>query len=651
MSPPSAPARPSRPPGPPPPGPPGGGPGGAAGAPTLDSVIGELVKVLRALGRDDLVGRATAAGARLHRPATIVCVVGEFKQGKSSLVNGLLGSDVCPVDDDLATSAITLVRYGDAPSAVVRRRAGDQQVAEQIPVEELAGWVSEIGNPGNHKEVERVDITAPSAILRQGLTVVDTPGMGGLGAGHAAATLAFLPFADGLVFVSDASAELSAPEVGFLRRAVELCPTVLFAQTKTDLYPDWERIVDINRGHLVQAGVDIPLVAVSSVLRGEALARRDRSLNALSRFPELIDALGTGIVEPAKATAEERSKADIRGITGLVRAALDDERKMLADPSIVARATADLQRASERLEHLRGPGAKWSVVVGDRVNDLSNQVSYQFRSGMRTISRLMDELVEDLKTGEQWDAMVREMQAQVADEVTRVFVALEQGRADIHAEVATLLQDEELLLPTVRSRLDGVVDVGELWQGRSIEDVAGPRAKTRLMGGLTGLRGAQGGVVMFGMMGQFLPAAAATLLASNPVLLGAGALFGGLQMSEDRKRKVQMRRQSARQQVRQFLDDVQFEVTNEMAQMVRELQRDLRDEFGDRLAELQRTYAETAQRAQQTAAQTQEQAARRSAEIDAANGVLAKVAGLAGPPAALTPGTAGAGRGPGRTPS
>jgi hypothetical protein len=598
-------------------------------APTLDSVIGELVRVLRSLGRDDLVGRATAAGARLHRPSTIVCVVGEFKQGKSSLVNGLLGSDVCPVDDDLATSAITLVRFGDEPSAVVRRREGDQAVAEQIPVAELGGWVSERGNPDNEKQVERVEITAPSAILRQGLALVDTPGMGGLGAGHAAATLAFLPFADGLILVSDASAELSAPEVEFLQRAVELCPTVLFAQTKTDLYPAWERIVEINKGHLARAGVDIPTVAVSNTLRAEALTRRDRSLNAMSHFPELIERLGGSVVEPAKALAEERSKRDIRGITGLVRASLEDEQRMLADPSTVTAALADLQRATERLEHLRGPGAKWSVVVGDRVADLSNDVSYQFRSGMRTISRVMDELVENLKSGKEWDNMVRQMQAQVADEVTRVFVGIEEGRGNIRAEVATLLQDEHLSLPSARGGHDDAVDVGELWQGKGLDDGAGGR-KAKITSGLTGLRGAQGGVVMFGMMGQFLPAVAATILASNPVLLGAGALFGGLQMSEDRKRKVAARRQSARQQVRQFMDDVQFEVTNTMTGLLRDLQRDLRDEFGERLAELQRTYADTAQRAQKIASQTQEQSKKRSAEIDAARAVLTKVAALAG---------------------
>jgi hypothetical protein len=605
-------------------------PSADAQAPTLDSVIGELVRVLRALGRDDLVNRATAAGARLHRPSTIVCVVGEFKQGKSSLVNGLLGSDVCPVDDDLATSAITLVRHGEQPSAVVRRREGDQAVAEQIPVEQLGGWVSERGNPHNEKRVERVEISAPSAILRQGLALVDTPGMGGLGAGHAAATLSFLPFADGLILVSDASAELSAPEVEFLRRAAELCPTVLFAQTKIDLYPAWERIVEINEGHLARAGIDIPTVAVSSVLRAEALARRDRSLNELSRFPVLIDALGARVVEPAKEMAEDRSKSDIRGITGLVRGALEDEKQLLADPSKAKAAMADLQRATERLEHLRGPGAKWSVVVGDRVADLSNDVSYQFRSGMRTISRVMDDLVENLKTGGEWDEMVRQMQAQVADEVTRVFVGIEEGRGSIRAEVAALLQDEHLGLATARGRHDDVIDVGELWQGKALDETG---RKQAIMSGLTGLRGAQGGVVMFGMMGQFLPAVAATIVASNPVLLGAGALFGGLQVSEDRKRKVAARRQSARQQVRQFMDDVQFEVTNEMTKLLRDLQRDMRDEFGDRLAELQRTYAETAQRAQKIAAQTQEQSKKRSAEIEAATAVLAKVAALAGPPA------------------
>ena len=73
-----------------------------APADAVASAIARLVPILQQVGRADLVDRTTAAAARLRRPSTIVCVVGEFKQGKSSLVNGLLGQAVCPVDDDLA---------------------------------------------------------------------------------------------------------------------------------------------------------------------------------------------------------------------------------------------------------------------------------------------------------------------------------------------------------------------------------------------------------------------------------------------------------------------------------------------------------------------------------------------------------------------
>ena len=73
---------------------------------------------------------------------------------------------------------------------------------------------------------------------------------------------------------------------------------------------------------------------------------------------------------------------------------------------------------------------------------------------------------------------------------------------------------------------------------------------------------------------QRVPAGSGSaVLASNPVLLGAGALFGGFQLVEDRKRRVQQRRQSARGQMRQFTDDVQFEMSNELTKMVRDVQR------------------------------------------------------------------------------
>jgi hypothetical protein len=589
-----------------------GAPPAAAAPAGPDAAIGELVKVLQRLQRPDLVDRAQAAVARLKRPSTIVCVVGEFKQGKSSLVNGLLGQVVCPVDDDLATSAITLVKFGEQPGAVVRRSEGEPV---QIPIIELNDWVSEIGNPGNAKGVERVEISVASPLLKQGLVIVDTPGMGGLGAGHAAATLSFLPFADGLIFVSDASAELSAPEVEFLRRATELCPTVMFAQTKVDLYPQWQKILDLNAGHLQRQGIDIPVVPISTNLRFEALGRKDKALNELSRFPQLVKVLGDDVVAPAKASASKRSVADASSIAGLVRSTLESEKALLGNAEATKAAIARMEEAKTRLDHLKGPGAKWNVLVGDRISDLSSTVNFNFRGAMRAVNRAMDEAIETLSKGDEWDDMARELQTMVANEVTTAFVALEQGRSQVRGDVVELIAEEHIEI-SEHGALRAAFDVNDFWQGKGVDDANVTTGKKAFQTTITGVRGAQGGIMMFGMMGQFLPTAAGLLLASNPVLLGIGALFGGMGLADDRKRKVTMRRQQARTQVRQFVDDVQFEVGNQITNLVRDIQREMRDEFSDRISELQRTYADAANRAQEDAKRTQTERQQRATEID-----------------------------------
>jgi hypothetical protein len=133
--------------------------------------------------------------------------------------------------------------------------------------------------------------------------------------------------------------------------------------------------------------------------------------------------------------------------------------------------------------------------------------------------------------------------------------------------------------------------------------------------GLTGLRGAQGGVMLFGLGAQFLPQAGALFLASNPVLLTAGLVFGGHTLLEDRKRKVTARRQAARTQLRQFTDAVSFEVGNQLGIRVREVQRELRDEFVDLIGDLQQTWARAAQAAQEALARTEQQSEQRMGEL------------------------------------
>lgn len=580
----------------------------------LDQSLAAAGELLRSAGRTDLADRAQAARVRAARPNTVVCIVGEFKQGKSSLLNALIGQELCPVDDDIATAALTLVRHGEQADAVVRYAGDDEPKAERIAVDEVATYVTEHGSTSDRR-IERVDVLVPSPLLADGLALVDSPGMGGLGAGHASATLSFLPFADGLVFVSDATSELTAPELDFLAIARERCPDVVIALTKTDIAPEWRRILELDRAHLDRRDLDIPIVPVSSALRQAAFTARDRELNERSGIPELIQVLAKRVIGPAKANAATRAAGETAAMIRSTESVLRAELEALTDPAAAERLREQADAATQRLETLRGGSARWQTVLGDRITDLSSEVTHRLRGRVRETTRVIEEQIETLKTAEQWDGLAATLQSDVADTVTEAFVSIETGRSSIRAELAELLAADDVIGPSESRQFD-VLDTASMWRARDIDpsESSGGRA---FRTGITGLRGAQGGVLMLGVSSQFLPQAAALFIASNPVLLGAGALFGGFQLMDDRKRKLQQRRQGARTQLRSFTDEVQFEVMNEITQFLRSVQRELRDEFIALIGDLQTSWTAAAQQAQQTLAAGEQAATERAAAIRA----------------------------------
>lgn len=553
------------------------------------------------LGRRDLAERLQTALERLSRPSTFTCVVGEFKQGKSSLVNALLGGVACPVDDDLATSTVTVVGYGETTKLTVHRRQDGRSIEEEISPAQLDDFVTERGNPDNVKGVERVEITLRNGLLSRGVTLVDSPGMNSLGSGSASATLAFLPYADALLFVSDASQELTAPEVEFLKRAAEACPTVLFCLTKTDLYPEWRRIAEIDAGHLQRAGLDMPIIPLSSAVRFAALEREDRELNAESGFPELLRVLDTQVLRRAKSLAAERALQDARSTIEQLLTASRAELEIMRDPNKANAALADLEAAKSHLEYLKGPGSKWSTVLSDGVADISNEANHALRGHIRHMTKTMDDRVEMLESAEDWESLASTLQEDVAKAVGDVFSGITTRTEALRSNVVDVLSDDSVELSKLS--VGAPIDVRSLWTDRSIGEKSGIGGK--LSSGMQVVRGAQGGLMMLGMMGRFVPGAAAAVLLSNPVTIGIGVLFVGQAIVQQRKKRIAAQRQQAKQAAKQFLDEVQFEVGNEMAEVIRTIQRQLRDEFSARVTELHRTYSEAAQRAQESAKQSE----------------------------------------------
>jgi len=561
----------------------------AAAAPSPDAavvsgIVNAAIGLARERGRDDLAARLGQVAERVARTETIVCVVGEFKKGKSALINALLGSAVCPVDDDLATVAVTVVRYAADPAAVVRRREGGDLVVEAIAADDIDRWVAEIDGDEGPRGVEVVEVGLPNAFLERGVALVDTPGVGGLNAAHAAATLAFLPSADALVFVTDASAELSSPELAFLASARTAGPPILIAVTKIDIYPEWRRIVAIDGGHLRAMDVVEEPYPLSSVLRGAGRELDDPGLEAESGFPRFAEALVEDAVGRARAATSSMAIAQVVPALDQLREPLAAEQVALEHPETAERLASDLRDVRDRLSALTEADASWSVRLEDEFAALRTRTEFAFQARMRQLLRDTQDEVERIDPARAWPEVSQHVQQDTATAVRAAFLQATDGAAEIQAHIAGLLRDEAVGLDGAGAAVS--FDVASLWQG-------GPafegRARSNLLASLGLVGGATVGVEMLGMLGTLLGAAVV-----GPAVLGVAAVFGGKQVLDERRRQLADRRQQARSFLSGFVEEVRFEADGRLASLLDDVQRQMRARFADRIRELRRTFAEGA---------------------------------------------------------
>ena len=299
-----------------------------------------------ARGRTDLDAHLGQTRQRLAAKPVTVVVVGEFKRGKSTLVNALLQHAVCPVDADVVTAVPTTVRYADQPRVLsyVRTEDGGRTDEVEESLDDLHALVTEEADPADPERLRTVEIGLPHRMLRSGLCLVDTPGVGGLDSAHGFLTLGALGMAEGTLFVTDAAQELTAPELEFLKTAVERCPLTALVVTKTDLYPQWRRIVELDRGHLARAGLDLPVLPVSSFLR--LRAAKDPSLNDESGFADLVTFLASEVVAKTRAGAAQAAAREVEFVASQLEQESQAERAVLAEPERRAEVVADLSQVA-----------------------------------------------------------------------------------------------------------------------------------------------------------------------------------------------------------------------------------------------------------------------------------------------------------------
>ena len=175
------------------------------------------------------------------KPAMVI--VGETKRGKSSLTNALIGvPNLSPVDVSVATSSYLEFEYGTEHT--VQAYVPGNEVPVSLNPSDIRDWGTTLGQlPGGVRPPRRLRIQH-SAPLLQYMSLIDTPGVGGLDALHAEVALDAVARATALLFVVDSSSPFSKPELDFLVEASKRVNFVMFALTKIDAYPGWQRIRD-----------------------------------------------------------------------------------------------------------------------------------------------------------------------------------------------------------------------------------------------------------------------------------------------------------------------------------------------------------------------------------------------------------------------
>ena len=298
------------------------------------SLHAELATVMAAAtGVDGISARALdALRHKFDEHAFHLVVAGEFKRGKSTLINALLGADLLPTGVVPLTSVVTQLRFEDVAAVHVRFDGGEQR---SVPIGTLADYVTERGNPENAKCVSEVVVGFPSEWLKGGLRLVDTPGVGSVHGHNSDVTQRYLPMADAVVFVISADQPLGRNELDFLERVKGYAGKVFCVLNKIDYLSAEERLEsaaftrDVLRGAI---GADVPLFAVSARQALCARTEGDDRLSADSGMATFDHALREFLLNEGGRLWLDSMRRQVLRLLADTRLALALEQRSLTSP-------------------------------------------------------------------------------------------------------------------------------------------------------------------------------------------------------------------------------------------------------------------------------------------------------------------------------
>lgn len=324
--------------------------GGSNGA----SRLLRLAKLAGELGADRIAEDARDLANRIAEGRFYVVCIGQFKRGKSTLINALIGDPVLPVGFTPVTAVPTVIRFGDLRRARIQVRDGAWQ---EVPISDLNQYVSEECNPENTKGIRGVEVFVPSSVLAGGMCFVDTPGLGSVFTGNTAATHAFIPHIDAALVVIGADPPLAGEELALVEAVAHQVQDLVLVLNKADRTTSEERAAAVNfADRQLQKRLHRSL---GPILEVSAAQRIDNS-GPERDWQKLVHALDALVEESGRKLIHSACERGLRRLSEQLMAIIGEERDALQRPieeserRIVTMKTTigDAERSMRELKYL-----------------------------------------------------------------------------------------------------------------------------------------------------------------------------------------------------------------------------------------------------------------------------------------------------------
>ncbi|GAB2764069.1 dynamin family protein [Amycolatopsis magusensis] len=423
---------------------------GSIGKPSLPAQVKQARETLLALLRElDPQAARWVEDLRKARPKKpSVVVVGETNRGKSSLVNALLAMPgLSPVDASVATATYLVFEHAEAWSA--QACYPGQLAPVGVEMNELVRWVSASHElPEGQLPPRYVEVSGPVPLLER-VSIVDTPGVGGLDSMHAELAMEAAANATALLFVVDASAPFTSSELNFLRSMGDRVETVVFALTKTDQFRGWRQVLDADRELLNEHAprfadaVFHPVSARMFEMAAKAPNEQARTmLRERSGVAELQAAMQEMLVGRSAMLGEANTLRALSSALGEQHSKLQSERRALS----AGEAEAELLRerrdqlAAERRSSTRG----WQLRLRGEIQRTRVEIGHEGNRQMRDAQSYFRQQIDAAKR-EQIQELPGQVDVALQTISQRMSLALAQRLNQVtDVALAELFSQEEL---------------------------------------------------------------------------------------------------------------------------------------------------------------------------------------------------------------